>query len=286
MDCSDHRWTPRGFADWCKTCKAPLERLDQPKVSTAEPGPAAYLGRVREFLSFPFQRSVLVMLGGLAVFVAPLAWAVAHNIIPGVSAYGRIVIVGLEASIYFHFVTSTGYGKQTIEPPDFSDPGESLFEPATRYFAALVPLLLSLIWLGLELGSITDALALSAAKDPLVVLLDHPGPMAAILLSLLLLPILTVIAAVAGSAFTVLDPRVWIQSLRTVGATYFVATALFFTVLGLEIFVLGPVLLTIRADYSIPVLTSVVTLFISYLPMAFRARLLGGLIEPYFQDLQ
>lgn len=48
---------------------------------------------------------------------------------------------------------------------------------------------------------------------------------------------------------------------------------------------MAPLILEARINLSIPVLTSVLTLFVGYIPMAIRARILGGLVQPYSGEL-
>lgn len=272
--CAEHRWTGKGFTDFCATCKRPLEVLENRSV---EAGPRAFLERVPEFLQFPFNRSVMIMLGGLAVITSILYWMG--------SSITSMIARGIEASIYFHMVVESANGKDDIHPPDFTDLGD-LLGPVRRYFVALLPLLIGFVWLAFSLaGDIFGSFDL--APGGLSVLLDYPGPMLLIVSGVLLLPLMSIIAAVSHSSFDVINPQQWVRALRIVGpASYGVGAVLFYVVWLLDIMLIRPVVLASAASIPIPMLPSVLAMFLIYLPLALRARILGGLIEPYFSDLR
>lgn len=271
--CADHRWTGKGFTDFCLACKRPLEVLENRSV---EAGPRAYLDRAPEFLQFPFKSSVMIMLGGLAVITSALD-ALGSSI---TSTIAR----GIEASIYFHMVVESANGKDDIHPPDFTDLSD-IFGPVRRYFVALLPLFAGLVWLGLELAlGIFDIFEMGEVD--LGLLVQHPGPMLVILLGVALLPLMSIIAAVSHSSFDVINPQQWVRALRIVGPAYGVGAVLFYVVWLLDMMLITPLAAGLAEYIPIPILPAVLVMFISYLPLALRARILGGLIEPYFSDLR
>ena len=141
-----------------------------------------------------------------------------------------------------------------------------------------------MLW-GQELGSIQAAFILFAMD---AALLFDGGGLPAILLCIgvALLPLLTIVAAVSGSVVSVLNPLIWVHAIRILGATYVVGALCFYAVLLVESLVWMPLLLDLRTEVDIPVITTLVTLFLAYLPMALRGRVLGGMVEPFLGDLE
>ncbi len=289
-ECVKHTWTPSGFIDECPRCHVAMppihgvaERLAQ-QASAATPGAAAYLARLPEMLAFPANRSVLIMLIGLVMINGPLYWAVENNFHGYLALVGIGIVKALEASVYFRFVSQTAFGVKEITAPDVTDLADDLLGPLLRYIVAGAPILIAIIWYGLaafdNVFSGLVIIGLSPAR-----ILDYSGPAMLMLAGLALWPLLTVIAAVSNSVLAVLNPAVWVSSLRTLGSTYVVAVLAFYAALGFEYFALVPVLYKLQMEHSILILTSAVSLLLLYLSMALRARLLGGLCEPYFRDL-
>jgi hypothetical protein len=289
-DCVKHVWTPDGFVDECPRCKVVMKRLTEvadrlaARAASPEPGAAAYLARLPEFLVFPARRSVLLMILGLTVFTGPLYWAVGANYHPALVWTGILVIKALEASVYFRMVTQTAYGEREISPPDVTDLADDLAGPLVRYLVATLPILAAAMWYG-EARFDSMLLGILSLQLGFSNLLDYPGPAVLMAAGIVLLPLLTVIAAVSRSALAVANPALWVHSLRVLGTTYPVAVVAFYAMLGFEVFALGPVLVKLQLEYSIPVVTTFIALFAGYLAMALRARLLGGLCEPYFREL-
>jgi hypothetical protein len=286
--CTEHKWIGGGFVDECLSCQQRVTELSNrgaPRVTSEDRTPAGYLRRIPEFLQFPINRSALYMLIGLTIITAPLYWAIINNISGVLALFGLLFVKSLEASVYFRFVFKTAYGETEIDPPDAEDLVDDLFGPLLRYLAALLPIIAAIVLWGQDLGSIQAAFFLFAIKPSL---LFDAGGLPAILLvtGLALLPLLTVVAAVSGSVVSVLNPAIWVQSIRILGATYVVASVCFYAVLLAEFLLWLPLLIDLKLAVDIPVLSTLVVLFLGYLPMALRARVLGGMVEPFLADLE
>jgi hypothetical protein len=289
VSCADHRWMGSGFADMCRTCEvrlAPLEQRGRAPDVTPPPGTRAYLARLPHFAAFPFQRSTLLIL----LWVAPTVWVLRWLRVLAFGYLGTMALVfslAADIALYIHFVTRTALAEEGLRPEDFDDLRRSVIAPAARYALALVPLGLGLLWLFVDSLSLVEAAIFDELRAgwSVDVLLASPGPVLLIAAGLLLLPLLTIIAAM-GSARSVLDPRMWLVVLRNVGPTYPAGVMAFYVVWAVEYFVWLPLLDAAAAAWSFPVITSVAVIFLSYLPMALRARLLGGIIEPHREHFE
>jgi len=286
--CAKHIWQEDRFADLCPNCDWELAEIHgvaeqlQEVADIPDPGPVSYAERIPHFLLFPFNSSVLFICLGLAVLTAPLYWAVRNNISFALALIGIMIIRGLEISVYFRFVHKTAFGEKEMTPPDATDLVEDLFAPLFRYLVALVPCIAAIMWFGkLEYDSVWFGMLLFEA-DPWAIL-DHTGPAVLLVAGVALLPLLTIIAAISGSALSVLNPALWARALRVFGSTYLVAMIAFYAVITFEYLGLLPLLIRFNQDVDIFIVTTLVTLVISYLAMALRARILGGLGEPYLR---
>lgn len=249
----------------------------------AERGPAALLARLPAMPRFLARRALLFSLLGLAIITAPLYWGVQHNFNIAVGFMGLVLILGFESSIYFRIVVQSAYGEEEISPPDISDLHSDLIGPAFRYIAALVPIILGVVWYADQaFGSVWIGVIVFRA-DPLGIL-DYPGPTLLVVGGVVLLPLLTVIAAMSESFFAVLNPATWVNALRILSVTYLVGAVAFYAILAFEVFVWSDVLVWIAAHLDVPLLTRVLILFLGYLPFALRARLMGAVVEPYLSD--
>ena len=76
----------------------------------------------------------------------------------------------------------------------------------------------------------------------------------------------------------ILNPMTWVVMLYRMGATYWVAAALFYALYGVEHYALGALMTELE---EIPLLGSWFALVLCYLTMAMRARLLGSLCRPH-----
>jgi hypothetical protein len=279
--CADHRWTGSGFADLCRTCEAPLVPGAQRGRAfglAPLPGNLAYLRRLPQFLAFPFRRDTLLILLWVAASICLLRWL--RWVLPGhLGTMALVFSLGIDIAVYVHFITRTGLGKPGLRPEDFDDLQQSVIAPAGRYLLALLPIVAGVMWYvwdrvwlpGADLAGTSYAILTQGGSF---------GPVLLIALGLLLLPLLTIIAAM-GSARSVIDPRMWLLAVRGVGPTYPAGMLAFYAVWAVEFLVWLPLLQRAAGAVAIPVVTTVLVTFLSYLPMALRARLLGGVIEPH-----
>ena len=288
-DCARHVWTRQGFVDECPRCRVPMRELSavvermRKAAQAPRPGTAQFLARIPEFLAFPGNKSVLWMVVGLALITTPLYWATRNNLAPMFMVVGVAIVKALEASVYFRFVTQTAYGVRDITPPDVTDLVDDLFGPLFRYLVALLPIIGAAAWWGEEaMGSAVMGLLLFEFN--ITALLSSTGPAVLFVAGVALLPLTTVVAAISRSAISVLNPAVWVSSLRILGPSYLVAVIAFYAVLAFEYLALVPVALKLNLEHSVPVVTSLFTAITAYLAMALRARILGGLCEPHFSE--
>ncbi len=286
-DCAKHTWVDGGFVDLCPNCGhelstvAAVAQRQAGEAGMPDPGPASYLARIPNFIEFTINRSVLFMVLGLALITAPLYWAITHSFSMVFAIMGILIIKSLEAMVYFRMVARTSFGETDISPPDAVHVFDEMFGPMVRYLVALSPIIVGLAWYGSErFNSIWFGLLLFEVSPSDI--LDYPGPTILVGGGVVLLPLPTIIAAISGSAVAVLNPLMWVNALRVFGMTYLVAAAVYYAVFAFEVLVWIPMLINLRADYSIPVVTTMLTLVLAYLAMALRARVLGGLGEPYF----
>jgi hypothetical protein len=277
----------RGETFQCPNCQGLLRPLASAYVPAGggsafvpEPGATAYLRRIPEVAPYALQQSVLFALLGLALINSVLYWAGSYNISFAYGILAVIIAKGLEVAIYFHVVHQSAFGEEQFEPPDFTTFWDDLFAPLLRYLAAVSPIWIAALWYGESQFDSPLAGLLVFFVDPLQIF-DAPGPAALLTLGVALLPLLTAVAAVSSSVLDVLNPVTWVKILRAFASTYLAAAVAFYAVLAFEVLVWVRVLLYIRAHFSVPVVTSVVTLALAYLPMILRGRLLGALCEPY-----
>lgn len=278
IDCVDHRWVGDGFADYCRRCDKPLARVAGVAISadTPEEGVTPYLERIPEFLAFPFERSVMLMLVGLTLITCALRGL--GSVIVFGAGYLEVMAFGLEAWVYFHLVLSTAAGHREIELPRFDY--DELWNVLWRYFAALLPIIIGIIWLAFEIHSFFAALAAVDGATASELSLTGPGTM--ILVGVLFWPLLTIIAALSSSAGAVLHPVNWYLYLRAMGLSYVVGAILFYLVLAAETLIVGAVALLVLTHLDIPVITSLVLTLFAYLPVVIRARMLGALAQPHY----
>lgn len=288
-ECAKHTWTRKGFIDECPKCQVEMRSLDavveklEAAASAPPEGVAGFVSRFPEFLAFPINKSVLLMVIGLSVLTVPLYWAAGHNISPILGLMALFFAHALECSMYFRFVSQTAFGIRDIRSPDLTDVQEDLFAPLLRYIVALLPILVAAAWWGQQqLNSFVFGILLFSFNIPAV--LASKGPAVLFVAGVLILPLTTIVAAISKSAIAVLNPAVWVSSLRVLGPSYLVACAAYYAVMAFEYFALVPVALELNVQHSIPVVTSMATAIVGYLTMSLRARILGGLCEPYYGD--
>ncbi len=278
-ECSKRIWAAGGFVHQCVRCDAMLRPLDQDEVTPVAPGPRAFLDRLPELLMYPVRQSTLLTLLGLALITTPLRWGVSQTKLHGLAVLGIILIEALQAAIYFRLVSQTAHGDEDASPPDISEIWSDLIAPLFLYAAALLPILAGFAWMSDQIGSAEYAAHMLLTRP--AAMWAHKGPLVLIVFGLFMLPLFTAIAALSRSPAPVLLPSVWKRFGEIMGGTYAVASAAFFCVLALEVLVWLPFMSYLRAEHSLPMITAVITTALAYLPMALRARLLGGMIEPY-----
>lgn len=304
--CTRHFWAGTGFVDQCLACQAVLRRLDDNRMvaGSRKPmnadvpagGAAAFVERLPQILGYPIKPSVLLTLGGLALITAPLSWALGSGagmigsvLIPyriGQAHYGLLgwmIVVGLEISIYFHMVMRTAHGQEDLQAPDFDNIFDDLLAPIGRYVVAFSPILAGMLVYG-KLQHDEALMGFVLLFKPTLVL-DQPIAAALFFGGIALLPLLTAIAAMSGSALSVLNPKLWAESLRVMAPTYPVAAVCFYGVLAFEYLWYSPFLMQdLRPELDIPLLGSWLVFALSYLPLALRARILGAMCQPYLGD--
>ncbi|MBT8494257.1 MAG: hypothetical protein KJO07_14475, partial [Deltaproteobacteria bacterium] len=140
-----------------------------------------------------------------------------------------------------------------------------VYGPLARMIAALAPCIAVAIWTHVSLGSIA-LLSFSPV---------HSGAMVA---ALFLLPLLLLGAAIAGSAFAVLNPLTWFKALRLLGVRYLIVSTLFYVLVAA---LLAWTVWATPALLAIPLLGRLLGLLGGYLIMAAAAKLLGIALEPH-----
>lgn len=270
-----------GFADLCRTCQTPLvsrARRGHSSGIAPVPGTRAYLYRLPQFLAFPFRRDTIVILLWVAASISLLRWL--RLVLPGrLGVMAMAFAVCIDIAVYVHLVTRTALGKPGLRPEDFDDLQQSVFAPAGRYLLALLPIGAGVLWYVWD-RVVVPADDLAGSSYAILTEASALGPTLLIAAGVLLLPLLTIIAAM-GSARSVIDPRMWLVALRGVGPTYPAGALAFYAVWAVEYLLWLPLLERAAGAVSIPVVTTVLVTFLSYLPMVLRARLLGGIIEPH-----
>jgi hypothetical protein len=284
--CAKRIQTRNTTADQCPRCGAlatPLGGMaGEGKIAAMQKAISMHrplvsrLGDVPAYLARP---SVLLVLGGLALVEAPLRWAASHTF-GLLSIIAFFLVLGLEAGVYFHIVERTAFGEEDLEAPELTHFLDFILLPVIRYAIAVAPLVAGIIWLTIRLAMSLQGGMADFARRPTMVL-DHSGPLALILVGLALWPLLTIIAAMTKSVFQMLNPVVWIATLRQLGLDYVVGCIGFYTVLGIEVFLWTPLLFAFQMKVQIWGVTSVLVLFLGYIPMALRARVLGAIAEPH-----
>lgn len=234
--------------------RARVRAIPAGTLASRLPGTLAYLGGL----------DLLFTLAGLAVLVALLK--------VGGFLFGLFAL-GLECVVAFRIVSTSGAGADRFEAPDGDELGE-VMGAAVRYLVALLPLILSLVWFAMS----THAKA--PVPSPGTLLANLGPPALAILASIILWPLFTVIAAMSNSSLAILNPLIWVKTLRIMGRDYVVGALAFYAVFALEIFAIVP--LAAAVNLAIPFVGIVLALFITYLPLALRARILGELVRPYY----
>jgi hypothetical protein len=285
-----------GFVDQCVACQALLQTLGETRIAVegARTGgradsparsAAAFIEKIPELLRYPVTPSVLLTLVGLAVITTPLRWASSNNISGILGIIGFLIALGLEVSIYFHIVMRTAHGETEMEPPAFDNVFDDFFGPIGRYLAVLTPIIAGMFIWGEEQAGTWAAGVILFYKP--AAMFDVPVAAALICAGIVLLPLLTAVAALSGSVLAVLNPALWIESLRVMAPTYPIAIVAYYAVFAFEYLFLHEFLLfDLAPAIPIPLFGSFVIMVIAYLPFALRARILGAMCEPYLGDFE
>lgn len=276
--CVKHEWTGSGFADLCTECAQHVDLVPGSGASAAPgaaaPGAAGFIADLPNILRYPLRPSVAVTLGGMALIALALGW---------LGSLIGLIVTGIELSLYFHMITRTAHGDEHLDPPDFDNITDAIARPLVWIFLIHLPLVAAVVWLGIV--DLDSALGLLHGDTELADPTRFTGPLVLAALGVLLLPLLTAIAALTHAGGAILDPARWVQTLRLMGSTYAVGALAFYIMLGFQLLVWTPLLAGLRAAVPIPILTSLVVIFLGYIPMAIRARIVGAMCAPYMDQL-
>ncbi|MDB4955719.1 MAG: hypothetical protein JWO36_3288 [Myxococcales bacterium] len=244
------------------------------------PQPATPItSRLGVVIKYVTRADTLMVLGGLALVTTILRFlSTGPSLAPRSSFTVWVIVAGLEASMYFHIVETTASGQESLETPDFTSLGESLFAPLIRYIFTLVPMIAALVWYGKQAAG-TWVYGLMVFVKPTDIF-HYMGPAALLVAGVLLWPLMTMIAAIGRTITATYNPVIWIKTLRTFGGDYLIGVLLFYGVLVAETLVIPP----IAEALTIPFVGVLIVQFLAYLPMALRARLLGEICRPYFEN--
>jgi hypothetical protein len=248
------------------------------RAEAVRKGLISRLGDVPLFLARP---SVLLVLAGLALIEAPLRWSAQHA--PGIlSIVALVLVVGFEAVVYFHIVERSAFGEDDLEAPELDNFVEYIVLPFLRYVVALLPLAVGVIWFASVAARDLQSGVSAFEHNPRLVL-EHHEPLIMIVVGLVLWPLLTMIAALTRSLVQMLNPLRWYETLKTLKLDYAIGCVGFYTVLGLEIFVWTPLRVAFLQKVNIWGVSTVIFLFLGYVPMALRGRILGTTLQEYVE---
>lgn len=283
-ECSKHSWTPAGFVENCPDCGELLrenaEAMEAVANTSALPqrGAKEFVRRLPEFLAFSVSSPVLILCGGLAVLTAPLYWAALHQIWITMILVQIAGIAALEAAMYFRMVEFTANGK----PLDPIEMWTGLWASLIRYIVAASPIILAIAWFGEQLGSMEVGFLLVVIEPSII--FQATGPAILFVIGIIILPLTTVLAATGNSPLVVLNPSLWLRMLAIFGTTYIAGAVAFYVVLAIELLLWHPILWDLYTWNPVPFVTPVVAMGLMYMGMALRARVLGGLCEPFLDD--
>jgi hypothetical protein len=185
-----------------------------------------------------------------------------------------LLVAALQLTTYLHFIYQTALGEEGV---DLSRLLEDLGGALLRFGLAWSPILLAMAWFGQKnFGSILFGLVVGLTEPQLI--FESAGPATLYVIGILLLPLLTVIAAISHVSSEVLNPGIWIHTLRVLGPTYPVAAACFYATYGLERLLWDPMM------HEFVTFSVVAALALTYVPMLLRARILGLLCEPHLRE--
>ncbi len=266
-NCVQSVWQNNLASHRCRQCNNVVEHYALPQsVGTI----ADYVAMIPEMFQFPFQRSVLMVLIGLSLLMAPLDWAIGNNASGILAQMGRVIRFGIEASVYFHLLRRVAFGSKDFSAPDFTDFYDDIIAPLWNLVFAFIPVIAAMIWAAVSLYDSVFSLFSVDPKD----VFGLAGPAFALAVALLLLPLTTIIAAMSASRLQILNPVEWVKTLQLIGWQYPIGAGLFYVVFFAEVFVLVQLQTTLLA---IPVLGRLIGVMVVYTAMAIRAKILGSL---------
>lgn len=261
----------------CGGLALPLEKtpgLSGPVASreTHLAGATPLFERVLHSLGYLGKKSVLLTLAGLAIFVY-LGRFTGGGFFIRQALFVQLMFIGIEAAVYFQIVSQVAYGNdEELESPDFTDIWDFAIAPAFRYLASYALVVAAVVWAGVEITDVMDNPRHS---------LSLGAPAALVLAWLVLWPLMTAIAAIGRSVVAMYNPLIWVDTLRKLGMDYVVGAMAFWTVLALEVFVIGPAAVILASRIPVPVLPGYAAGFVVLLPKALRAKILGEMCRPY-----
>jgi hypothetical protein len=267
---------PNTSVEQCPRCGSlaqrmgPLRQSQVASVIRQTQGHGSLISRLADTPAFLARPSVLLVLLGLSVFQMLLSYG---------GLPGAMVSLGAEAWVYFSIVELTANGRNDFDAR-IDNVVDDIFMPMFRYLVALLPILIGVISFALEYSQNLRAGVETFEADPRMVV-RYVRPLAIILAGLALWPLMTAIAAISKSIFDMLNPMVWVQTLRDMGTDYIVGAIAFYVVLALELFLWEPIVRTAALKVPMPFVTVTLVVFLGHIPMALRARILGTMSEPY-----
>lgn len=278
-DCTRHTWTKDGFVEQCPGCGETMAEIEGAEAHgdardiPSGHGVAHFLEQLPGTALSVFSQHSLLACFGLAVAVYAILRILLDPTSLLMSFTAVLLVAALQLTTYFHFIYQTALGEEGV---DLSRLLEDLGGALLRFGLAWSPILLAMAWFGEQtFGSALFGLVVCLTEPQLI--FEATGPATLYVVGILLLPLLTVIAAISHVSSEVLNPAIWIHTLKVLGPTYPVAAAFFYGTYGLERLVWDPMMHKYITFSVVPALA------LTYLPMLLRARILGLLCEPHLR---
>ena len=254
-------------SDGCALCRGLAEPL---RVRRQEAHP--FSGRIAGAFAYPLRPSALLSI---------LALALVLRVLQLFGFLGAGLAYGVYWASLFGVIVQGWKGKETLEPPDFTNLLDDLLFPALRGLAAT-----ALVWLPLTLRAVALFEQVVPGRDDptalLVVLVGDPLLWILLLAGVAFLPAALIAAAITRSFLAVVNPLVPIQMARALGRDY-VRVAI--TVAGLGIAGLALDRAAGATLDRVPILGGLLTTALGlYFPIV-NARILGLLLHVRGDDL-
>ncbi|MBL4634146.1 MAG: hypothetical protein JKY56_09750 [Kofleriaceae bacterium] len=236
-----------------------------PQIRTRNPNLDRHLlFRLPDVLAYLFSPSLWMTLLGLAI-ISSILQAMAFGIFGSIAL---LMAIGLEVGVFFHITRSSANGDRTFSAPDFENFFDSLVMPILLVLVAALPMILALYFATNSLFSVT----LAFGNVPM-------GPLALLIIGVLLFPLLLTVGAINGTIGGVLNPALWANALGGFRTSYIVALAGFYGIWYVEMTLFRTLALQIQDTPIFGV--SVLATMVLYIPAVLRYRLLGALCEPF-----